>query len=261
MNKLFIGVFMSVLFFSCSKDDDEATVVIADFTATVSGESPNAKVTIVNNSKDASSYEWTFGEGADISTSTESGPLEIEVDKAGDFEITLVAKNGAQEKEVTKTVSIDGFTAVESFSDIEFALKANDEAFGRFFSFTTGEIYKDSEINEENGADIHLGFGSMSYVMYFFQSPDHNNFDVPNATATKVMNYQSEPAITVEAFSTMADNELLADLEIEDKNDSFGNGSIPGIVLFETSTGRKGAIHTKAVNSDRLLVDIKVEKY
>ena len=101
----------------------------------------------------------------------------------------------------------------------------------------------------------------MSYVMYFFQSPDHDNFDIPNATATKVMNYQSEPAITVEAFSTMADNKLLADLEIEDTNESFGNGSIPGIVLFETSTGRKGAIHTKAVNSDRLLVDIKVEKY
>lgn len=261
MNRLFIGVFMSVLFFSCSKDDDEATVVVADFTATVSGESPNATVTIVNNSKDASSYVWTFGEGADVSTSTESGPLEIDVDKAGDFEITLVAKNGAQEKEVTKTVSIAGFTAVETFSDIEFALNANDETYGRFFSFTTGEVYKDSEINEENGAHIHLAFGSMANTMYFFQSPNDEDFDIPGATLTKVTNYQSEPAISVEAFSTMSDNELLADLEIEDSNDSFGNGSIPGIVLFETSTGRKGAIHTKAVNSDRLLVDIKVAKY
>ena len=59
----------------------------------------------------------------------------------------------------------------------------------------------------------------------------------------------------------MKDDSKLSELTIADTDESFGNSSIPGTVLFEISTGKKGVIKTKALNSDRLLVDIKIQKY
>lgn len=260
MKKTFIlGLLSSVLFFSCSKDD-EGTPLVADFTATVAGESPNAEIIIANTTTGASGYEWSFGEGADISTSSEKVPT-LKVDKAGDITITLVAINGSQEEEVTKTVTVAGNTAITTFENVEFALNAGDDTYGRLFSLETGEIYKDSEITADNGSKINLAFSSMANTMYYFESPAKEAYNVPGATVTKVTNYESNPSITVEEFDAMADDSKLSGLTIENTDDSFGNSSIPGTVLFETSTGRKGVIKTKMVNSDRLLVDIKVQKY
>ncbi|GAA0891677.1 hypothetical protein GCM10009122_13560 [Fulvivirga kasyanovii] len=260
MKKTFIlGLFASALFFSCSSDDEE-TPLVADFTATVSGESPNAEIIIVNNSTGASAYEWSFSEGADISSSEEQVPT-VKVDKAGDLTISLIAINGSNEEKTTKTVSVSGNTAITTFNDVEFGLNAGDATYGRLFSLETGEIYKDSEISSDNGSKINLAFGSMANTMYFFESPTDEDYNVPGAIATKVTNYEETPSITVEEFDAMTNDGKLSGLTIEETNDSFGNGSIPNTVLFETSTGRKGVIKTKAVNSDRLLVDIKVQKY
>ena len=101
----------------------------------------------------------------------------------------------------------------------------------------------------------------MANTMYYFESPTVEDYNVPNATETKVVNYESTPTISVTDFDSMTDDSQLSGLTITGTNDSFGNSSIPGTVLFEISTGKKGVIKTKAVNSDRLLVDIKIEKY
>jgi hypothetical protein len=59
----------------------------------------------------------------------------------------------------------------------------------------------------------------------------------------------------------MDDDGLLADLTIQSDDGSFGNSTIPHTVLFELSNGKKGVVKTKEVNSERLLVDIKIQKY
>lgn len=260
---IFFGILASVLFFSCGKeivDPPAPKEIVADFEVTITGESPNAQISINNVSENATSYNWTFSEGANVLTSTEETPATLTIDKAGEFTIKLVASNDSTEKELSKTISITGYSAIKIYSDLEFALNANDDTYGRLFSFETDTMYLDSEITDDNGSKINLAFGSMGQTMYYFDSPDDNDYNVPNATKTAVIN--SGNTISETDFNDMVDDRLLADLTITDDNDSFGNSSIPGnTVLFETSTGQKGVIITKDVNNVRLLVDIKIQKY
>lgn len=259
---ILFGAFASFILLSCEKDKVEPKVLIADFETSVSGEAPNAKISITNKSENASSYNWTFGVGANVSASTDETPATLTVDKAGDFTIKLVVSDGSIEKEVTKTILITGYNAIVEYTDLEFALDAGNASYGRLYSFETEKMYLDSEITNENGSKIHLAFGSMGQTMYYFDSPDNPDYNVPNATVTKVINYESTPTISSSDFENMVDDRLLYGLTIESDNNSFGNSSIPGnTVLFEISTGRKGVIVTKAVNSNRLLVDIKIQKY
>ncbi len=253
---------ITLIVFSCKEEIIEPAELIADFEITVSGESPNAEVSVTNNSENATSYSWTFGEGASIDVSAEQNPASFIVDKAGDFSVNLTVSGGTTEKSVSKTVSITGYNAIVHYTDLGFALNAGDDTYGRLFSFETDQMYLDSEINSDNGSKIHLAFGSIGGTLYYFDSPSESAYNVPNATITNVINYESTPTITGTDFNNMVDDRLLADLVIVDDNNSFGNSSIPGnTVLFEISTGRKGVILTKAVNSSRLLVDIKIQKY
>lgn len=257
---LFLGFLTSIIFLSCKKENTET--LVADFDVSITGESPNAQISITNNSENATTYNWFFGEGSNISTSTDKTPAILTVDKVGDFIIKLVVSDGSTEKEITKTFSIVGYNAIVTYSDLEFALDAGNANYGRLYSFETDKIYLDSEVTDDNGSKMHLAFASMGGTMYYFDSPDNANYNVPNATITKVINYESTPSISSFDFNDMVDDRLLADLTIVEDNNSFGNSSIPDhTVLFEISTGRKGVIITKAVNSDRLLVDIKIQKY
>jgi hypothetical protein len=259
MKKTFlIGILASVLLFSCSKNE---TPLVADFSLSVTGESPNAQLSIINNSEGASTYTWTLGEGAIIETSTENTPTGITVDKVGNLEVKLVVGNGTEQKEITKSISITGHSAIVSYSDIAFALNPGDATYGRLFSFETGQIYKDNAINATNGSTINLAFGSAGNTMYYFESPTVASYNVPNATTTQVINYESSPTFTAGGFDAITDDRDLAGLTILENNDSFGNAQIPGTVLFQLSTGRKGVIKTKSVNGVRLMVDIKIQKY
>lgn len=262
MKKLFLlGFFTSVLLFSCSKDKDETTTV-ADFTATVTGEAPNAQIAITNSSTGATSYSWTFGEGASISSSTDENPSSITVDKVGDLTIKLVVKNGSEEKELTKKVTITGNNAIITYTDIEFAQNNDDVNYGRFFSTSEGKMYKQSEINSTNGSLIDLVYKGGQSSFIFFETPDDlfdDTFEIPNATTTKVKNYDS--GFEVSVFDSMTDDENIKDLEIINDHSSIGSLDFPLIVLFENAAGKKGAIKLKAINSDRLLVDIKIQKY
>lgn len=269
MKQLIFLAFLStsIFFMSCSEEKEDATPVkevtplIVDFTVEVTGESPNAKINIINKTTGASTYAWTFGEGASLLTSTDENPGSITVDKAGDIMITLLAKSGNEEKDLTKTISVAGASAIVTYSDLEFGLDPNDATYGQFFSFETGKVYKSTQVNSTNGSQIHLAFGSLGQTLYYFESASEEGYEIPEATETKVTNFEATPSITVDDFDTITDDTMLADLAIQNKDDSFGNSSIPGTVLFELANGRKGVIKTKLVNSARLLVDIKVQKY
>jgi len=247
----------SIFLFSCSEEENEPLTV--DFEAEVNGKAPNAEVTFSNKSTGADSYEWTFGVGASNRASLKKEPEAITVDKAGELSVKLVVSNGSDEKVLTDTVNIEGNSAIVSYKDIEFGVEAGGD-YGRFYSFKAEEIYKKGEITT-GGSKIDIAFESMGGTMYYFNSPADDAYDFPNATKTEIINYQSEPSITVDQFDSMEDDELLEGLTIKDDDDSFGNSTIPNTVLFELSEGKKGVIKTKKVNSERLLVDINIQKY
>lgn len=155
------------------------------------------------------------------------------------------------EEEITLTV----------FTDVEFAQDNDDTDYGRFFSTTDETIYKTSEVDETTGPKIDLVYQGSTSTFIFFESPDDlfdSNFEIPGATSTKVTNFES--GFSVADFDAMTDSEPLKNLTVTHDQNSIGSLDFPLIVLFENAAGKKGAIKLKAINSDRLLVDIKVEK-
>ncbi len=261
-NRFLFGLFMALVLLSCGEEKDEPTPLpVADFEVTVAGQAPTATITIVNKSTDASQFTWTFGEGASIRESSDKTPATITVDKAGELTITLEASNGVDKSSKELKVAVGGFNALVTFSNIEFGLTAGDATYGRLFSFEDGKIYKDSEINATTGPKIGLAFGQMANTLYYFESPAVAAYNVPGAKVTKVTNFPSPVPFSVTEFDGMTDDSKLKGLTIENTDDSFGNSSIPGIVLFQLSSGLKGAVRTKSVSNQRILVDIKIQKY
>jgi hypothetical protein len=148
-------------------------------------------------------------------------------------------------------------------SDVEFGREKGSTTYGRFFSTETGLIYKDSETNATTGPKIDLVYGHIDNPVNFFSSPDDGDvgFNIPDPQTTKVINYTPDFGVTAAIFDAATTDGFIKDITIsESDGESFGT-SHPYIVLFETESGKKGAIKTKAVNADRLLVDIKVQKY
>jgi hypothetical protein len=98
----------------------------------------------------------------------------------------------------------------------------------------------------------------------YFASPDdsNENYHIPGALTTTIINYpSSDLGITSTVFDNAKDDGFIKDVVIgSSDNNSFGTSN-PYIILFKTASGKKGAIKTTAINSDRLLVDIKVQKY
>lgn len=252
-----------VFFYSCSNDDG-TTSVEADFSLSVSGQSPDAAVTITNSSTGGSVYGWVFGEGANISVSTDKTPAALTVDKAGTFSVTLTVTNGSDVKTVTKTVDITGNSAIVAYKDIAFGRDANSTKHGRFFSTETGLIYKASEVNATTGPKIDLAYSHIRTSVNYFTSPDdlREKFNIPKAIATTIINCPSRSlGVTTATFDNAKDDSFIKDVQINTSdNESFGTSN-PYIILFQTARGKKGAIKTTAISSDRLLVDIKVQKY
>jgi len=121
-------------------------------------------------------------------------------------------------------------------------------------------MYPDHKVDTDNGFLINLAFVSIDNSMYYFESPDAEEFEIPGATHTLVVNYNNTE-LCIPGFDSLTDDRLLKNFYVYDDNNSFGNAEIPHIILFQNKFGKKGAIKTISVNADRLLVDIKVQKY
>lgn len=249
---------------ACSDDDGDSGPLKADFKIAVTGSAPNAKLTITNTSTGATGYAWAFSPGAGTLVSTEKNPAELTIEKAGQFDVILVVTKGTESSTLTQSVTVEGNGSIVTYTGIEFSMKKGSTTYGRFFSTTTGKIYKDSEVTASNGKDIDIAFGSYGPSTNFFLSPNDKEITpaIAGTTTTAFVNYPStsNAAATVAAFEAAKDDSFIAKETIKEDNNAFGT-TTPGIILFQTQDGRKGAICTRAINSDRLLVDIKVQKY
>lgn len=257
--KILFGILGVLLFTSCSKD--EKTPLLADFTTVVTGQAPNAQIAITNKSTGETTYQWTFGIGASISSSILKTPPTITVDKAGDFIITLKVSDGSVFKEVTKKIAITGNNAIITYTDIAFSQTRGSSTYGRFFSSNNGLIYKDTEVNSTNGASIDLAFEGCNCTGIYFASPNSNylGITVPGATNTLIDNYRC--SFNVSSFDSMVDDNSLMNFTVVHDGEVIGSLSFPFIVAFQNAAGKKGVVKLKSINSDRLLVDIKVQKY
>lgn len=98
----FLTLFSSIamLFLSCSQDDEgDSLNPVAQFTYTVE----ELTASFVNNSENATSFEWEFGDG---STSTEVHPAHT-YEEAGTYTVVLTAMGeGGAEAEISREVTV-----------------------------------------------------------------------------------------------------------------------------------------------------------
>lgn len=268
--------FVSLIFTGCSKGGDSATpappppapepVVSADFDISVTGKAPNAALSLVNKSENATSFKWEFSQGAGIDTSVATTPTGLVIDKKGTFTVALTARRGNASKIITKSVVVDGFSAVVTYTDVKFGIH-NLGTLPYMFSTSEGRLYQRSELNATTGPKIDLVFFKDGYnSLAFFMPPNYITFYkdlvIPGAQRTDVINYQEgTPQLTLEQFNGVVNDSLLGSLNIYDNHAYFGGNNPPNIVLFKNGAGRKGAINVKELRSDHMLMDIKVQKY
>jgi len=90
------------MFTACEKDDEPAADPYADFEYEV-GQDNNLEVSFTNNSENAESYNWDFGDGQ---SSTEENPVH-EYSEGGTYEVTLTATNAdGVSTDVAKTLNL-----------------------------------------------------------------------------------------------------------------------------------------------------------
>ncbi len=142
---------------------------------------------------------------------------------------------------------------ISTFSDVEFSL--DDSA--RFYATSTGKMYGKSGIDGETSKIIDL-VGDSNQAFIAFSSPSSTS-EITDGTKTKVQH--TNVSMTVAQFDAITDSKSFTDITVTDDNESIGLSDYKNnIILFENSAGKKGAIKLKAINSTRVLVDIKVVK-
>jgi hypothetical protein len=247
-------------FLSCTSDENasEPEPLVADFNVSVEGEAPNAEIIIENISEGGSVFEWEFGEGSSVENSTEEVPSGVVVDKAGEFTIKLIVESGSESDEISQIVNIEGNSAIITYEDIEFDQDNDNQVNGISFSVSEGKVYTDAELSEDNYDLIDFYyFGCQCTSISFFGADDSDI--IPEGNATLMRNRDSD--FTVEQFDESSDDLLLSTIEIAEEQNFMGTIDFPHIVTFQLEDGRLGAIKGKQINSSRILVDIKVQKY
>lgn len=235
-------------------------------------------LTLVNNSISTMEYQWIFEAGLP-QISTEESPT-VTFDAPGMHTITLVATNGKETKEVTKTFEVYPDTNLRIFEDVKLGINTahNSNTIGALFSTRTREVYSQNKVTSSIGKDIGIIFFGLddSFGFNKFVSPDQvtqqTTFTaIPNATHTKFINTlescQCGASLLATEFDAMEDDSLLENLIIIETNagsQHFTSQITPRIVLFEIADGRKGAIKIKEYveqgSESYIMIDIKVQK-
>ncbi|MCT4616456.1 MAG: hypothetical protein N4A49_16495 [Marinifilaceae bacterium] len=239
------------------------TPLSADFEVKITGEAPNAQLEITNNSTSATKFTWTFGEGASINSSEKETPETISVDKAGDLEIKLVSENESEKKEVTKTVSISGNSAILEYNDIKFVQDSTNSIFKLYFSTSEGKLYEESEVTSSISPKIDL----ISYAdNYFndikFNDPSDLPYDFPTIEGlTKTIVDNKNTNFTSSDFDNITDDAQLKSETVTENYTKIDQADLPVVITFENSAGKKGVIRIKDWTDPNLTVDIKIQKY
>jgi len=135
-------------------------------------------------------------------------------------------------------------------------------------------MYKTNELNTTIGGEIDLVYVGESGGLSFFEggapTTALTNWDLSNIPSGKNTEIVNDLSITtsgvrfsVADFDGMANDDNIKNLIIAKDNNSFSVSDVPLIVVFKTSTNKKGAIKVKSGVSGRnghVVCDIKVQK-
>lgn len=229
-----------------------------------------------NKSVSATNYKWSF-EGGNPATSTEENPTVV-FSGVGSHELTLEASNDKTIQIFKTTITVLPDTNLRTLTNIKLGINTahNGNNIGAMFSTVTRQVYKANEINDQNSSLIDVVFqglnGNFGYNKFI--SPNQvNNYGfsaLKNEQNTIFVNSQNLCNCGLN-FNEAQFDAMVNDSPIKFLNINYSAAGAqdfgfmhPGIVLFKTQNGRKGAIKIKDMVKNGagsyILCDIKVQK-
>lgn len=232
--------------------------------------------TLQNNSISATNYTWSSMAGGIISDIHASSPT-IYFATEGTYDITLTAENEKETKTITKSIAVKANTNLCMHKDIKLGIQIAHATVGDFYSTKLRHVFTGNDNIDTAGKWIDVIFFGLNrnFNNNKFISPDsatRYGFNaIPMAGKTKFINSQEScgcgVSFTASDFDNMVNDIPLRGLAINPAAGGwspFTNTTVPRIVLFQTTDGRKGAIKVKQFvvdgNNSYIIVDIKVQK-
>lgn len=219
------------------------------------------------------SYQWICEDAHVLSPTAEKTAIRFE--RAGTYQVQLVASNGKAEKTVNKTIVIKENSGIVKHNDLKFGINEAKNTIGCFYSAKEGGVVTSSKIVEKKcGAWIDFGFFALNSAFnycYFFapNQAQANAFPkIDNAQGAIFNNRPISMGINIttaifDSISTSSDLDQFTKWS-ERSLTSFSKTDAPHFVLLRTTDGRRGIIRVKdfvtAGVRSYITADVKIEK-
>ena len=203
------------------------------------------------------------------SNSSEKEPV-LSFSKTGTYILQLEVSNGKKTKKIQKEIIIVPDKGFAIIKDVKLGISSASQTIGSYFSSKLRTVFKENESISKVQADqidlVYFGLND-SFSFNQFVSPHKAQsvgFNANFTNQTKVINVQT--LVLPEDFTKLDLTKLMA-LDAQNTLETskfFGATPLPKVVLFETQTGKKGAVLIKQIvkdgNNSYLIADFRVMK-
>ena len=218
-------------------------------------------------------YEWQCA-GATVHQA-EAESTSVRFERAGNYKLTLLARNGKEEQRIEKTLTIKPNSGIIAQSDLKLGINEAKNTIGCFYSANAGGVVTSKHIADAQlGNKVDFGFFALNSAFnycYFFAPNEAAASSFPPIAGARGASFVHQPAsygITLsdadfESIKQATDfNRFQQWRETSPKH--FDKNSSPHFVLLRTADGRRGIVRVKryvfAGAASYILADIKLEK-
>ena len=218
-------------------------------------------------------YEWQCA-GATVHQA-EAESTSVRFERAGNYKLTLLARNGKEEQRIEKILTIKPNSGIIAQSDLKLGINEAKNTIGCFYSAYAGGVVTSKHIADAQlGNKVDFGFFALNSAFnycYFFAPNEAAASSFPPIAGARGASFVHQPAsygITLsdadfESIKQATDfNRFQQWRETSPKH--FDKNSSPHFVLLRTADGRRGIVRVKryvfAGAASYILADIKLEK-
>ena len=218
-------------------------------------------------------YEWQCAGATVYQAEAKNTPIRFE--RAGNYKLTLLARNGKEEQRIEKTLTIKPNSGIIEQSDLKFGINEAKNTIGCFYSAYAGGVVTYKHIADAQlGNKVDFGFFALNSAFnycYFFAPNEAAASSFPPITGARGASFVHQLA---SYGITLSDTDFESIKQATDFNrfqqwretspKHFDKNSSPHFVLLRTADGRRGIVRVKryvfAGAASYILADIKLEK-
>ena len=276
-HKIHLRVFNGSRYEEFSKTFTLQAPMHADFSYTPSAVDQDweAPLTLITKNLTTSglTYEWQCA-GATVHQA-EAKNTTIRFERAGNYKLTLLARNGKEEQRIEKTLTIKPNSGIIAQSDLKFGINEAKNTIGCFYSAYAGGVVTSKHIADAQlGNKVDFGFFALNSAFnycYFFAPNEAAASSFPPIAGARGASFVHQLA---SYGITLSDADFESIKQATDFNrfqywretspKHFDKNSSPHFVLLRTADGRRGIVRVKryvfAGAASYILADIKLEK-